>query len=397
MASGRSNLASQKLRGLPWRSFDRFEGRSSLRAWLYKIATTACLTALDGRARRPLPSGLGAPSDDHHIPLVEAPSGLGWLEPAPDTLFKESSNDPATVVSRRAGVRLAFIAALQLLSPRQRVVLILSDVLGQHAKEVTGLLDSSPTAVYSILRRARAALERATVDEEELTETGAQDEQNLLDRCTDAFERADLSPLVDLLRLDVELEMPPNLTWFRGREAVIGFLGEKVLHRPCQFRLVATRANGDPALGVFGRAADGSYHPHGVHLLSTVGHRIARRSTHAVRPRRVVHRRKAPASAVDVLTSSTMTGGLQAKCADSRRHGLGRWRPPTAGQPAAAGSRPSWRSQPARWPPIWVEGRSRWVSTTIVSSPSGVSTTSTVEPPGGSVSLPGMPQLNTTR
>jgi RNA polymerase sigma-70 factor (ECF subfamily) len=259
-----------------WRSFGRFEGRSSLRAWLYKIATMACLTALDGRARRPLPSGLGGPSDDHGRPLVEASSGVGWLEPAPDTLFVDFSNDPAAIVGRRAGVRLAFIAALQLLSPRQRAVLILSDVLGWPAKEVAELLDSSSTAVYSILRRARATLQRAAVDEDELTEPCGRDEQILLDRYIEAFERADLAALVDLLRLDVELEMPPNLTWLRGRDAVAGFLGARVLRRAGRFRLVATRANGQPALVVFGRAADGSYHPHGVHVLSIVGHRIAR-------------------------------------------------------------------------------------------------------------------------
>jgi RNA polymerase sigma-70 factor (ECF subfamily) len=259
-----------------WRAFGGFEGRSSVRAWLYKIATMACLTALDNRKRRPLPSGLGAPSHDHNIPLVEAAANFGWLEPAPDTLFGESSNDPATIVGRRAGVRLAFIAALQLLPPRQRAVLILSDVLGWSAKEVAELLDSSPTAVYSILRRARAALERAAVDEEQLSEPGGRDEQDLLNRYIDAFERADLTALVGLLRLDVELEMPPNLTWFSGREAVAGFLGGTVLHRAGQFRMLATRANGEPALVVFARAADGAYHPHGVHVLSIVGHRIAR-------------------------------------------------------------------------------------------------------------------------
>ena len=140
-----------------WRAFGQFEGRSSVRAWLYKIATMACLTALNNRKRRPLPSGLGAPSHDHNIPLVEAAADFGWLEPAPDTLFG-GSNDPATIVGRRAGVRLAFIAALQLLPARQRAVLILADVLGWSAKEVADLLDSSPTAVYSILRRARAAI-----------------------------------------------------------------------------------------------------------------------------------------------------------------------------------------------------------------------------------------------
>lgn len=259
-----------------WRAFGDFEGRSSARTWLYKIATMACLTALESRKRRPLPSGLGAPSHDPNIPVIEAAAGIGWLEPAPAVWFGDSANDPAAIVGRRAGVRLAFIAALQFLPPRQRAVLILSDVLGWSAKEIGELLESSATAVYSSLRRARAALERAAVDEEQLSEPGGRDERDLLNSYIDAFQRADLTALVSLLRLDVELEMPPNLTWFSGQDAVAGFLGGRIFHNVRQFRMWATRANGEPAVVVFTQAADGTYDPHGVHVLSIVGDRIAR-------------------------------------------------------------------------------------------------------------------------
>jgi RNA polymerase sigma-70 factor (TIGR02960 family) len=258
-----------------WKAFDKFEGRSSVRTWLYKIATMVCLTALETRKRRPLPSGLGAPSHDPNI-RMETAADVGWLEPAPDIVFGDSANDPAAIVGRRAGVRLAFIAALQLLPPRQRAVLILSDVLGWSAKEVGELLESSPTAVYSILRRARAALDRAAVDEEQLSEPGGRNEQDLLNRYIDAFERADLTALVNLLRLDVELEMPPNLIWFSGRGTVAGFLGDRIFTTVGQFRMWATRANGQPAVAVFTQATDGTCHPHGVHVLTIVGDRIAR-------------------------------------------------------------------------------------------------------------------------
>jgi RNA polymerase sigma-70 factor (TIGR02960 family) len=249
-----------------WRGFGDFAGRSSVRRWLYKIATMACLTALETRARRPLPSGLGAPSDDHRIAIAERDESVPWLEPAPDALF----GDPAAVVSARAGVRLAFIAALQLLPARQRAVLTLRDVLAFSTDEVASILDTSGAAVDSALRRARATLAEAGPVEQDLTEPRAPALRVLLDDYVDAFTRADANALVGLLRADVELEMPPIPTWFTGRDAVVGFLAGRVL-RPDRWRLVATRANGQPALVVYhGGAA------YGVQVLTVVGTRIAR-------------------------------------------------------------------------------------------------------------------------
>jgi RNA polymerase sigma-70 factor (ECF subfamily) len=152
-----------------WRGFDGFEGRSSVRRWLYRIATTACLTALESRARRPLPSGLAAPSDDHRVAVAAREPSVAWLQPAPDALLGVA--DPAVVAGRRAGVRLAFIAALQLLSARQRAVLTLRDVLAFRTAEVAAVLDTTTAAVDSALRRARARLAEAGPPAwEELTE-----------------------------------------------------------------------------------------------------------------------------------------------------------------------------------------------------------------------------------
>jgi RNA polymerase sigma-70 factor (ECF subfamily) len=249
-----------------WRGFDRFEGRSSVRRWLYKIATMACLTALETRARRPLPSGLAAPADDHRITVAERDPSVPWLEPAPDTRF----GDPAAVVAARAGIRLAFIAALQLLPARQRAVLTLRDVLAFRADEVASILDTTSGAVDSALRRARAKLAESVPVEQDLAEPDAPAVRTLLDDYVDAFTRADANALVALLRADVEMEMPPVPTWLTGRDAVIGFLAKRVL-RPDRWRMLATRANGQPALVTYGNGA-----AYGVQVLSVVGTRIAR-------------------------------------------------------------------------------------------------------------------------
>ena len=249
-----------------WRGFGRFEGRSSLRRWLYKIATMACLTALETRSRRPLPSGLGAPSDDHRVAVAPADPSVAWLQPVPDALL-----DPAAVAAGKAGVRLAFIAALQLLPARQRAVLTLRDVLAFTTAEVAEILDTTTAAVDSLLRRARTHLAEAGPVEENLAEP---DEKTLLDAYVDAFVRADPDALVKLLRADVELEMPPTPTWFTGRPAVVGFLTSRVL-REDRWRLVPTRANGQPALVEYARA-DGGYEAHGVQVLTLIGARIAR-------------------------------------------------------------------------------------------------------------------------
>ncbi|MEU4425031.1 sigma-70 family RNA polymerase sigma factor [Actinoplanes sp. NPDC024001] len=255
-----------------WRAFDSFEGRSSLRRWLYRIATMACLTALESRSRRPLPSGLGAPSDDHRVALRPADPTVPWLQPAPDALF--GADDPATIVAGRSGVRLAFIAALQLLPARQRAVLTLRDVLAFRTAEVAAMLDTTPAAVESTLRRARAGLAEARPVQDDLAEPAEETQRALLDGYVDAFTRADPDALVGLLRADVELEMPPIPTWFTGRTAVVGFLAARVL-RPDRWRMVTTRANGQPTAVAYLRRGD-HYEAHGVEVLTLSGSRIAR-------------------------------------------------------------------------------------------------------------------------
>ena len=256
-----------------WRAFGGFEGRSSLRRWLYKIATMACLTALETRSRRPLPSGLAAPSDDHRVALAPNEESVPWLQPAPDALL--GADDPAMVVIGRTGVRLAFIAALQFLPARQRAVLTLRDVLAFRTTEVAEMLDTTSAAVDSTLRRARAHLAEAGPVAEDLAEPEGPARRALLDNYVAAFLRADPDALVDLLRADVELEMPPTPTWFTGRAAVTGFLASRIL-RMDRWRLVPTSANSQPAVVVYERTADGRYEAHGVHVLTLIGARIAR-------------------------------------------------------------------------------------------------------------------------
>ncbi len=256
-----------------WRAYAGFEGRSSVRRWLYKIATMACLTALQARSRRPLPSGLAAPSDDHRIALTPGGS-TAWMQPAPDALL--GADDPAAVVVGRTGVRLAFIAALQILPARQRAVLTLRDVLAFRTAEVAEMLDTTTAAIDSTLRRARARMAEAGPREDDLSEPDGVVVRELLDGYVDAFSRTDPRALVDLLRADVELEMPPIPTWFTGIDAVVGFLARRVLRGADRWRLVPTRANGQPALVAYERAGDGRYEAHGVQVLTVVDTRIAR-------------------------------------------------------------------------------------------------------------------------
>ncbi len=258
-----------------WRAYDGFEGRSSIRTWLYRIATNACLTAIERRSRRPLPSGLGAPDDDPSAPVVSAPQ-VPWLQPLPDALLASPHDDPAAAAAARAGIRLAMVAALQYLSARQRAVLILRDVLDWPAAEVAAMLGTTTTAVNSGLRRARAQLARALPDEDDVAEPGEPGRRAMLDRFAAAFENGDMTALTELLRQDVALEMPPMLTWFAGRETVRRFLATKLLGMPGQFRLLAALANGQPAFAAYERGADGVYRAHAVLVLTVTATGIAR-------------------------------------------------------------------------------------------------------------------------
>jgi len=258
-----------------WRSFDAFEGRSSVRTWLYRIATNVCLTAIERRGRRPLPSGLGGPAKDPQAQLVTAPE-VPWLQPFPDALLAGEREDPAAVTVSRAGIRLAFVAALQHLSARERAVLIIRDVLEFPAAEAADLLGTTTTAVNSGLRRARAQIAEAVPAEDELAEPADPSQRALLDRFAAAFENADACALAELLREDVALEMPPLLTWFRGQQSVARFIGSRVFARFGEFRMVPVMANGQPAFAGYTRGDDGSYHAHEIVVPTVTKTGIAR-------------------------------------------------------------------------------------------------------------------------
>jgi RNA polymerase sigma-70 factor (ECF subfamily) len=258
-----------------WRSYDGFEGRSSIRTWLYRIATNVCLTAIERRGRRLLPSGLGGPVDDPEAHLMAGPE-VPWLQPFPGALTAGRHADPAAVATSRAGIRLAFVAALQFLSARQRAVLILRDVLELPAAEVADLLGTTTTAVNSGLRRARAQLAQALPVEEDLAEPAEPDRQALLERFASAIENADAGVLAALLREDVALEMPPWRTWFAGRRAVVRFVAAHLLTEPGRLRGISVQANGQAAFAVYQREAGSAYHAHAVLVLTLTSTGIAR-------------------------------------------------------------------------------------------------------------------------
>jgi len=258
-----------------WRSYGEFEGRSSVRTWLYRIATNACLRALENRSRRPLPAGLVGPAEDPDGPLAAAMPEISWLQPIPDALFTAESADPASIVASRTSLRLALIAALQYLPARQRAVLILRDVLGWRASEVAELLGVSSAAANSMLQRARARLGRLSPDEDEVREPADPDQRALLGRYAAAFENADITALMHLLHDDAVLEMPPQPTWFSGREPVGRFLRSR-LGEPGYFRMIPTAANGQPAVASYLRGHDEIHHAHAVQVLTLAGSRVAR-------------------------------------------------------------------------------------------------------------------------
>ncbi|MGB9376365.1 MAG: sigma-70 family RNA polymerase sigma factor [Mycobacteriales bacterium] len=250
-----------------WRGYAAFEGRSSLRTWLHSIATRACLTALESRRKRPLPTGLGAPSVDAGEPLVQQ-GEVPWLEPMPDRLLAARSDDPAEIASKRASVRLALIAALQHLPPRQRAVLILREVLQWRAAEVAEMLDVTPTAVNSILQRARAQLDQVTPREDDVAEPSTFEQRELLDRYVAAFERKHIPSIVELFSADAVWEMPPFVGWYEGRANIGRLIDIQCPGGTDDMRLVPTAANGQPAFGLYMRTADGSFEPFNLPVLT---------------------------------------------------------------------------------------------------------------------------------
>jgi RNA polymerase sigma-70 factor, ECF subfamily len=233
-----------------WRGIGRFEGRASVRTWLYRIATNACLNALAERPRRVLPSGLVAASDPDDPPCDPILEPV-WLEPYPDRLLDELG-DPAAQYARRETIELAFLAAIQLLPPRQRAILLLRDVLAWSGAEVPAMLGTSTSSVDSALRRARATIERSRIADSKMAAPTA-GERALLGRYVRAFERADVHELARMLAHDVEMTMPPDPMWFAGRRDVVRFLERRVftVRGPLVPKPIA--ANRQPAVALYER------------------------------------------------------------------------------------------------------------------------------------------------
>jgi RNA polymerase sigma-70 factor (ECF subfamily) len=234
-----------------WRGLRGFEGRSSLRTWLFRVATNACLRLSSRRPRRMLSFDHAPARSDPHD-LGEPVPGPIWLEPWPDEMPADDEPDPAAAVLRRESVELAFVAALQHLPSTQRAVLILREVLGFTAPEVAEILDTTPASVNSALQRARASVDRRTPNRTQQAERaalGQNGQRDLVDAFVTAWERADIDALLDLLTDDARFTMPPLPAWFDGRPAVRRFFTERVFATP--WRLVPIAANGQPAFACY--------------------------------------------------------------------------------------------------------------------------------------------------
>jgi RNA polymerase sigma-70 factor (ECF subfamily) len=249
-----------------WRAYDGFERRSSVRTWLYQIATNRCLTALAGHSRRMLPSGLYPPEDD--LDRTPEPAGpqVSWLQPVPDAMV--TSADPAAIVAAREGLRLALIASLQYLPPRQRAALILADVLDFPTADIAAMLGTTHASVKSALPRARARLKELAPAAGEITEPAEPQARALLDRYIAAFQNADAAALERLLVRDATLEATPFRTWFRGNRTCVLGLRNHVMGPPGTWRMLPTSANGQPATACYVRDQHGIYQPYGVAVLT---------------------------------------------------------------------------------------------------------------------------------
>jgi RNA polymerase sigma-70 factor (ECF subfamily) len=259
-----------------WRSYDGFEGRSSVRTWLHQIATNGCLKELARHSRRMLPSGLYDPEPDPGTHAEEAGTEVDWLQPVPDAMVTPDLADPATIVAAREGLRLALIASLQYLPPRQRAVLVLRDVLAFPAAEVAVILGTTTVSVKSALQRARARLRELDLAAGQITEPTAPDARALLDQYIAAFQNADAAALERLLTEDAVLEATPMRTWFAGRKTCVPFLRNQLLGSPGDWRMLATSANGQPAAAVYTRDRHGNYQPYGICVLTVTGEGIRR-------------------------------------------------------------------------------------------------------------------------
>jgi RNA polymerase sigma-70 factor, ECF subfamily len=262
-----------------WRFYDGFAGRSSVRTWMYQIATNACLTALERRKRRELPSSFYDAETDPGAFAVEADPDVAWLEPVPDALALPDTADPAVIVAARDGLRLALIASLQYLPPRQRAVLVLRDVLDFSAAEVAVMLSTTTASVKSALQRARGRIAELSPAADEIAEPAAPQARALLEEYIAAFEHADAGALERLLVRDVVLEATPLRTWFAGRAGCVPFLRDRVFGPPGTWRMLPTSANGQPAAVEYLRDDRGDFRPYGVVVLTVRAAGISRVSS----------------------------------------------------------------------------------------------------------------------
>jgi RNA polymerase sigma-70 factor (ECF subfamily) len=256
-----------------WRGIQRFEGRSSLRSWLYTIATNVCLRMLERRPARVLPIDYGPPADPHSAlaaPLVEST----WLEPFPDVELglADGLAGPEARYLQREAIELAFIAALQHLPARQRAVLILRDVLGFSGAEVATALDTTPTSVYSLLQRAHATLDKRLPERSQSTalhSLGDEQLRAIVNRYVEAWAAGDVGAIVAMLTDDATLAMPPTPSWLRGRAAIGMALLAGALTPGRRWRLLPTSANAQIGMGVYVREPSGAqFQPYGVTVLS---------------------------------------------------------------------------------------------------------------------------------
>jgi RNA polymerase sigma-70 factor (ECF subfamily) len=263
-----------------WRGLERFEGRSSLRSWLYTIATNTCLNAIDKRKRRVLPVDFGPAADPHEgpgEPIVESV----WVEPYPDERLGLDAGPigPEARYEQRESVELAFVAALQHLPATQRAVLILREVLGFSAREAAETLDTTVASVNSALQRARATVEDRLPEQSQqatLRALGDEKLKEIVDGYVDAWDRGDVDAVVSMLTVDATFSMPPLGTWFGGRDEIATFLAGWPLSGLWRWRPVVTRANGQPALAYYAwDDEEGAYMPFALNVLTLSGDRIS--------------------------------------------------------------------------------------------------------------------------
>lgn len=247
-----------------WKAAGAFEGRSSVRTWLYRIATNVCLTNLEGRPRRPLPAGIGTP-EAMAGDALETDHEIAWLEPVPDA---------AVVVAERDSIRLAFVAALQHLPARQRAVLIMRDVLRWTAAEVAEALDTTTAAVNSALQRAHAQMAERGLTEDTVCNELTPAQEQLLERYVDAFWRKDIGSIVSLLTAEATWDMPPFTSWFKGAANIGWLIGNECPGGANDMPMLPTQANGQPAYGLYMRTPEGDFTPFQLQVLELEGDRV---------------------------------------------------------------------------------------------------------------------------